>query len=141
MSAAARRYFVRGQQALGEGDLETAMERLKSAIDLAPAFANARIAYAVALARYGDCPRAAQTLRSGLGQAASPVTQAALWATLGDVLTQSGDFPGAQQAFEQASGHSSFEARAAAGMGRVYAKTGRYVDAFVQLRRVTELTR
>ncbi len=141
MSSAARRYYGRGQKALASGDLEVAMETLKSALDLAPAFADARIAYGIALARYGDCPREDQTLRRGISHQASPVTQAALWATLGDILTKSGDFPGAQQAFENAASHPDFGARAAAGLARVHAKMGRYLEAFNELRTVTELVR
>ncbi len=137
MSVAARRYFVRGKAALDADDLETAMESLRSAVDLVPSFADARIAYAIALARLGDCPRAAQTLRAGLGRASPPFTVGALWVTLGDVLTQSGDFLGAEDAFRQAAAHPAFAQRAAAGLARVHAKLGRYADAIASLRAVT----
>jgi tetratricopeptide (TPR) repeat protein len=142
VSVAARRYYVRGRQALADGEIEAAMESLRSAVDLAPSFADARIAYAVALARFGDGPRAAQALRSGIGRRTSQVTSAALWATLGDVLTQSGDFLGAEEAFRQAATHPSFAARADAGLARVHAKLGRYADAFACLgRTVTAIRR
>ena len=51
MSSVARRYYERGRVALDNGDLEAAQEALRAALDLAPAFGNARVAYAVALAR------------------------------------------------------------------------------------------
>ncbi len=133
MSAVARRYFVRGCDALERGDLEGAVDALRSAVDLVPTFASARVAYAVALARYGDCPRAAQTLRAGLGRPATPVAVATMWATLGDVLTAGGDFPGAEDAFRQAAQEPQHQGRAAAGLARVYAKLGRYDDSFAQL--------
>jgi Flp pilus assembly protein TadD len=139
MSAVARRYYVRGRDALDKADLEGAIEALGAAVDLVPTFASARAAYAVALARYGDCPRAAQTLRAGLARPATPVALATLWATLGDVLTAGGDFPGAEDAFRQAATEPQLEARAAAGLARVYAKTGRYGDSFAQLSRAAAL--
>ena len=66
MSAQARRYYERGKQALDGGDLETAQQQLAAALQLAPRFGNAICAYAVALAKAGDAPRAAAVLRSGL---------------------------------------------------------------------------
>ena len=102
MSSVARRYYERGRAALDAGDLESAQEALRAALELAPSFGNARVAYAVALARAGDCPRAAQVLRAGLGRASSPISAAAMYATLGDVLTLGGDFFGAEEAFQQA---------------------------------------
>ncbi|WP_428268845.1 hypothetical protein [Haliangium sp.] len=134
MSVVARRYYLRGREALGRDDLEGALDALRSALDLAPWFSSARVAYAIALARLGDCPRAAQSLRAGLGRPASGVARATLWATLGDVLTTGGDFLGAEDAFRQAAEQPGFEARAAAGLARVYGKLGRYQDAFAQLR-------
>ncbi len=133
MSAVARRYYVRGRAALDRADLETALEALKAAIDLVPTFSMARCAYALALARFGDCPRAAQSLRAGLARPATEVARAAMWATLGDVLLLGGDFLGAEDAFGQAAGQPGFEARAAAGLARAYGKLGRYQDAFAQL--------
>lgn len=141
MSSVARRYYVRGRKALDRGDLDAALESFRSAIDLVPAFSSARLGYAVTLARLGDCPRAAQALRAGLGRPTTRVAKAALWATLGDVLTTSGDFLGAQDAFRQAASEPSFEARAAAGLARVHAKLGRYPDAMSELRRAATLAR
>ena len=135
MSSVARRYYERGRAALDTGDLESAQEALRAAIDLAPQFGNARVAYAVALARAGDCPRAAQVLRSGLAHASSAVSAAAMHATLGDVLVLGGDFFGAETAFQTAAQTPGFEARVASGLARVYAKLGRYPDMAAQLRR------
>ena len=135
MSSVARRYYERGRQALDNNDLESAQESLRAALDLAPSFGNARIAYAVAVARAGDGPRAAQILRHGLGRASSRISAAAMYATLGDVLTLSGDFFGAEEAFQQAAQTPGFEARVASGLARVYARLGRYKDMATQLRR------
>ena len=137
MTAVARRYYSRGRKALDTGDYASALEALRAAIDLVPAFSSARCAYAVALAKFGDTPRAAQTLRAGLGRKSTAVSTAAMWATLGDVLTAGGDFLGAEDAFRQAGNEPSFEARACAGLARVYAKLGRYADSVEQLTRAS----
>jgi Flp pilus assembly protein TadD len=135
MSQVARRYYERGIAALHGGDLESAQEALRAAIDLAPGFGNARIAYAVALARAGDCPRGAQVLRAGLGRATSPKAAAAMSCTLGDVLVLGGDFFGAEEAFNQAVATPGFEARVASGLARVHARLGRFADMATQLKR------
>ncbi len=134
MSQVARRYYARGAQAIAQGDLQIAVEQLQAAIDLAPAFGDARVAYAVALTKFGDTPRAASVLRNGLGRGPSATAAAAMQATLGDVLTAGGDFLGAEEAFRQAATHPDFAVRAASGLGRVYAKMGRYADSVAQLR-------
>jgi thioredoxin-like negative regulator of GroEL len=85
MSSVARRYYDRGRQALDTGDLETAQESLRAALDLAPNFGNARVAYAVAVAKAVMAARA-QIIRHGLGRASSRVSAAAMRA-FGDVLT------------------------------------------------------
>lgn len=140
MSQVARRYYERGMAALGKDDLQGAVEQLQAAIDLAPAFGNARVAFAVALSRFGDCPRAAAVLRTGLPRASSPVSAAAMLATLGDVLTLGGDFFGAEEAFRQAAETPGFEARAAAGLARVYGRLGRYADVVAQLKRAARIS-
>src|SRR4051812_18646429 len=139
MSAAARRYYERGRAALDTGDLESAQEALRSALDLAPHFGNARVAYAVALAKAGDCPRAATVLRAGFSRASSPISAAAMYATLGDVLVLGGDFYGAEEAFNTAAQTPGFEARVASGLARVYARLGRYADMAAQLKRAASL--
>ncbi len=135
MSSVARRYYDRGKQALDTGDLESAQESLRAALELAPNFGNARVAYAVALAKAGDCPRAQTILRAGLGRASSKISAAAMLATLGDVLVMGGDFFGAEEAFQQAGQTPGFEARVASGLARVYARLGRFADMATQLRR------
>jgi Flp pilus assembly protein TadD len=134
MSQVARRYYERGRNALGNLDLESAQESLRAAIDLAPHYGDARIAYAVALSRAGDHPRAAGVLRVGLGRACSPILAAAQWCTLGDVLTASGDFFGAEDAFHRARQTPGFTARSASGLARVYGKLGRFGDMAKELK-------
>ncbi len=141
MSSVARRYYERGRQSLESGDLESAQEALRAALDLAPSFGNARVAYAVALAKAGDAPRAAQILRHGVGRASSKISAAAMYATLGDVLTLAGDFFGAEEAFQQAAQTPGFEARVASGLARVYAKLARYADMATQLKRAAAAAR
>jgi thioredoxin-like negative regulator of GroEL len=141
MSAQARRYYERGKQALDAGDLETAQQQLASALQLAPAFGNATCAYAVALARAGDAPRAASVLRSGIPRAASRVSAAAMHATLGDVLILAGDFFGAEDAFNAAAATPGFEARVASGLARVYSRLGRYRDMALALERAAKSQR
>jgi Flp pilus assembly protein TadD len=51
------------------------------------------------------------------------------------VLVLGGDFFGAEEAFQQAAAAPGFEARAASGLARVYARLGRYSDMALQLRR------
>ena len=141
MSAVARRYYERGRAALESGDLESAQESLRVALDLAPAFGNARVAYAVVLAKANDCPRAAAVLRAGLGRTSSVISTAAMYATLGDVLTLGGDFFGAEEAFNAAGQTPGFEVRVASGLARVYARLGRYRDMASQLQRAARLAR
>lgn len=135
MSSQARRYYERGKQSLDSGDLESAKQALASALQLAPNFGNAIVAYAVALARAGDPPSAAAVLRSGVPRASSKISSAAMYATLGDVLTLSGDFFGAEDAFNKAAETPGFEARTASGLARVYSRLGRYRDMAQALQR------
>ena len=141
MSSVARRYYERGRSALDTNDLETAQESLRAALELAPGFGNARVAYAVALAKAGDAPRASQILRAGIGRASSEISAAAMYATLGDVLTLAGDFFGAEDAFQRARQTAGFEARAAAGLARVYGRLGRMADMAAQLRVAAQLAK
>jgi len=138
MSAQARRYYERGKQALDTGDLATAQEQLASALQLAPGFGDAICAYAVALAKAGDAPRAAAVLRSGVPRASSRVSAAAMQATLGDVLVLAGDFFGAEDAFNAAAQVPGFEARVASGLARVYSRLGRYRDMALALERAAK---
>ena len=135
MSTAARRYFLRGRRFLELGELDQAIEALGSAVDLAPHFIDARLAHATALSRLGDVPRAAQTLRAGLAHARTEPARAALWLSLGEVLTAGGDFIAAEDAFNQAGLQPAWAQRAAAGRARVHAKSGRPADAIANLLR------
>lgn len=135
MSSVARRYYERGRSALDNGDLASAEEALRAALELAPQFGNARVAYAIAIAKGGDPPRAAGVLRAGIGRASSKISSAAMYATLGDVLVMGGDFFGAEDAFNFASQTPGFEARVASGLARVYARLGRFSEMATQLRR------
>ena len=60
----------------------------------------ARVGYALTLAR-SDLPRAAQSLRAGLGRSPRPSERRQLLSALGDVLLTSGDYPGAEEAYLQ----------------------------------------
>jgi thioredoxin-like negative regulator of GroEL len=141
MSAQARRYYERGKQALDTGDLETAQQQLEAALQLAPQFGSATCAYAVALAKAGDAPRAAAVLRAGIPRATTRVSAAAMYATLGDVLVLAGDFFAAEDAFNAAAQTPGFEARVASGLARVYARLGRYRDMAQQLQRAAAVAR
>ena len=138
MSSVARRYYERGRAALDTNDLETAQESLRAALDLAPGFGNARVAYAVALAKAGDCPRAATVLRAGIPRASSAISAAAMYATLGDVCVMGGDFFGAEEAFNMAGQTPGFEARVASGLARVHARLGRFRDMAEALKRASQ---
>jgi cytochrome c-type biogenesis protein CcmH/NrfG len=140
LSSQARRYYERGKASLDSGDLESAQQALASALQLAPNFGNAIVAYAVALARAGDSPRAAAVLRSGIPRASSKISSAAMYATLGDVLVLGGDFFGAEDAFNMAGQTPGFEARVASGLARVHARLGRYNDMAESLRRAATAT-
>jgi Flp pilus assembly protein TadD len=80
-------------------------------------------------------------LRSGLAYTSSPISAAAMQATLGDVLVLGGDFFGAEQAFQQAAQVPGFEARVASGLARVYARLGRFNDMATQLKIAATTTR
>jgi hypothetical protein len=92
------------------------------------------VAYAVALAKAGDAPRAATVLRQGISRASSPISAAAMYATLGDVCVLGGDFFGAEEAFGMCGQTPGFEARVASGMARVHARLGRSKDMAAALR-------
>jgi hypothetical protein len=51
------------------------------------------------------------------------------------VMTMGGDFLGAEDAFNQAALHPAYASRAAAGRGRVMAKTGRNGEAIASFLR------
>jgi thioredoxin-like negative regulator of GroEL len=130
-AAVARRYFVRGRAQLGTGDLEAAAQSFAAAVELAPDFTEARVGAALTIAR-NDPPRAAQLLRVGLRGVTRPSPRRLLLVALGDVLTAGGDFPGADEAYAEASllpGRHPLAAR----LARLRAKTGRYAEALATL--------
>lgn len=127
----ARRYFVRGRQQLRAGDLDAASQSFTGAVELMPAFVEARVGAALTIVR-SDPPRAAQLLRTGLRTATRANERRMLLCALGDVLTAGGDFPGADEAYAQAAqipGRNPLNAR----LARLRAKTGNYADAFAAL--------
>jgi tetratricopeptide (TPR) repeat protein len=134
----ARRYYLRGRDALERGELETAEDQLRAAVELVPAFAPARIAWAIALCRRGESERAAQRLRAGIPRALTRWDEAALYAALGDALVASGELDPAADAYEQAELHPGFADRAAAGRAKIWAKRGRYPEAIAALRRAAD---
>ncbi len=62
----ARRYYLRALDEMRRNELDDACQDLQAAIQLIPAFYEARIAYSVALLRLKDPPRAVQMLRAGM---------------------------------------------------------------------------
>lgn len=126
----ARRYFVRGRELLKRGELDSACSEFGNALELVPDFVEARVGYALTLARI-DPPRAAQSLRSGLNRGPRPSQRKQLLCALGDVLLTSGDYPGAEAAYEEATtlGATRLHDR----LGRLRAKTGRFAEAISEL--------
>jgi thioredoxin-like negative regulator of GroEL len=131
-AAVARRYFVRGREALRRGALDDAQRELEAALQLSPSFVEARVGYALTLQRT-DPPRAAQSLRTGLAAARRPADRRALLCALGDVLVQSGDFPGAEAAYAEAAALPGATARLHDRLSRLRARTGRFADALSEL--------
>lgn len=132
MSMVARRYFVRGRELLRRGQLDDAEREFAAAVDLAPSFVEARIGHALTLAR-SDPPRAAQSLRTGLGRSQRAPERRLLLAALGDVLVQGGDFPGAEEAYAEAAQLGFASAKLHDRLARLRAKTGRFADSLGEL--------
>ena len=126
----ARRYFLRGRELLKRGDSDSACHEFSNALELVPDFVEARVGFALTLAR-SDPPRAAQSLRSGLNRTTRPSQRLQLLCALGDVLLTSGDYPGAEAAYDEATalGARKLHDR----LGRLRAKTGRFAEAVSEL--------
>lgn len=138
----ARRYYVRGCDELRRGELEDACQDLQAAIQLIPGYYEARIAYATALLRLKDPPRATQTLRAGLHYSPSGAGRGMLLRALGDALVIAGDFPGAEQAFAETTAVSASDsADLHDRLARLRARTGRFPEAFSELLAAARLTR
>ena len=137
MSAVARRYFVRAVEGLRRGDGDSARDDFRAALDLVPSFVEARVAYATALARSGEAPRAVQLLRAGLAAEQRPRRRLLLESALGDVLIAAGDYRGAEEAFVSASrlgGELGVKlAELHDRLARLRAKTGRFEEALDEL--------
>ena len=138
----ARRYYTRGCDELHKNELDDACQDLQAAVQLIPTFYEARIAYALALLRLKDAPRAAQTLRAGLHYAGPGPARALLCRALGDALVSSGDFLGAEQAFAESQVSSPGEsADLHDRLARLRARTGRFSEAFAELYAAARLSR
>lgn len=97
----ARRYYTRGITELRGNELDDACQDLQAAVQLIPSYYEARIAYATALLKLKDPPRAIQTLRAGLHYTTSGPGRALLCRAFGDALVAGGDFLAAEQAFAE----------------------------------------
>jgi tetratricopeptide (TPR) repeat protein len=126
----ARRYFLQGREFLRRGDIDSACQEFANAMELVPDFVEARVSFALTLARI-DAPRAAQSLRNGLNRHHRPNQRRQLLCALGDVLLTSGDYPGAEAAYEEAIGLG--QAGLHDRLGRLRAKTGRFAEALAEL--------
>jgi len=133
MSAAvARRYFVRARTYVRRGDLDEAQREFAAAVELDPGYVEARVGYALALLRT-DPPRAAQVLRTGLQRTQRPRERQDLLCALGDALTVSGDFLGADDAYAEAMRLGPTPPRIHDRLARLRAKTGRVREALDEL--------
>jgi tetratricopeptide (TPR) repeat protein len=126
----ARRYFLRGREQLRRGELDSACQEFGSAVELVPDFVEARVGFALTLARV-DPPRAAQSLRNGLNRRVTRPQRRQLLCALGAVLLTSGDYPGAEAAYDEAVGLGATGLHDR--LGRLRAKTGRFADAISEL--------
>ncbi|MCS6913099.1 MAG: tetratricopeptide repeat protein [Myxococcales bacterium] len=137
----ARHYYLRGRDKLGQGSLEDACQDMQAAIQLCPAFCEARLGYATALMRLGEAARAVQTLRAGLHYAAVSAERAALLRALSDALIMQEDFAGAEQALDEAMATGLQSADLHDRLARLRARTGRFAESFAELLRAAQLAR
>jgi tetratricopeptide (TPR) repeat protein len=126
----ARRYFLRGRELLLRGEMDSACLEFGNALELVPDFVEARVGYALTLGRT-DPPRAAQSLRSGLNRRITRTQRRQLLCALGDVLLTSGDYPGAEAAYDEAIGLGA--THLSDRLARLRAKTGRFAEALDEL--------
>lgn len=138
----ARRYYLRALDELRRNELDDACQDLQAALQLIPSYYEARVAYAAALLRLKDPPRAVQTLRAGLHYNQAGAGRAQLMRALGDALVAAGDFPAAEQAFAETSATTAADsADLHDRIARLRARTGRFQDAFNELLAAARLSR
>lgn len=138
----ARRYYLRALDEIRRHELDDACQDLQAALQLIPGYYEARVAYAAALLRLKDPPRAVQTLRAGLHYNPSGAGRAQLQRALGDALVASGDFLAAEQAFAETSATTAADsADLHDRIARLRARTGRFQDAFNELLAAARLSR
>jgi len=138
----ARRYYLRALDELRRNELDDACQDLQAALQLVPGYYEARVAYAAALLRLKDPPRAVQTLRAGLHYNQHGAGRAQLLRALGDALVSAGDFLAAEQAFSETSATTAADsADLHDRIARLRARTGRFQDAFNELLAAARLSR
>ncbi|MBL9007871.1 MAG: tetratricopeptide repeat protein [Myxococcales bacterium] len=138
----ARRYYLRALDELRRNELDDACQDLQAALQLVPGYYEARVAYAAALLRLKDPPRAVQTLRAGLHYNQQGAGRAQLLRALGDALVSAGDFLAAEQAFSETSATTAADsADLHDRIARLRARTGRFQDAFNELLAAARLSR
>lgn len=129
MSAVARRYFLRGREARLRGDAAAAREAFSAAVELCPTFLEARIGLAMVQLR-DDPPRAASTLRGGLGHATRGRRRRILLEALGEAQILSGEFPAADATLTEAATLPGAGPDLWLRIARLRARTRRYADSF-----------
>lgn len=138
----ARRYYTRGLTELKSNELDDACQDLQAAVQLIPSYYEARMAYATALLKLKDPPRAIATLRAGLHYTTSGPGRALLCRALGDALVQGGDFLAAEQAFAESQATSPQDsADLHDRLARLRARTGRFDEAFTELLAAARLSK
>lgn len=127
----ARRYYLRGAEALQRREHDEAMGDFQAALELCPHFYEARVGVALALCRQGESARAANLLRGRLAEATELAERVALSQALAEALIASRDLLGAERALAEA------VAGGAAGLhdplARLRARSGRFSEAFAEL--------
>jgi predicted Zn-dependent protease len=138
----ARRYYQRALDEMRRNELDDACQDLQAALQLVPGYYEARVAYAAALLRLKDPPRAVQTLRAGLHYNPTGAGKAHLMRALGDALVAAGDFLAAEQAFAETSATTAADsADLHDRIARLRARTGRFQEAFNELLAAARLSR
>ena len=139
MSTIANRYYRRAVEQIRRGEIDDAAEGFRQAVEIAPMFVEARVAYAYALART-EPQHAANSIRAGLARPdVRPKQQLLLHRALGDVLLAVGPvgYREAEEAYLVAwrlgdrLGIPQLDLHDR--LARLRAKTGRFSDALDEL--------